>query len=173
MDKDRQIRFLYAPIVVGLYLLWGWLSVPAGQHALCIALHWLKEMGPAAGAVVTAALGGSLTLAIGFLLGTMSYLLLRVCFCLDAMPTHEIPPWPHARKAIWWASGLSHRNPSGLDIHMAAVWLDFEDAPVGVHEWIVRRWNAFNVPVNISVGVSICLFFGLVQQCSRRMPCIW
>ena len=62
------------------------------------------------------------------------------------------------------------------DAHFATVWLDMSMVSEGVHGWISRRWNAFNVSMNIFLGLLIVwLSFHICFSplSSRHTPAWW
>ncbi len=78
MDKEREIRFLYPPLIVGAYFLWGWLGDATGREELQGIICWFRGVGDVTGSIAGILTGGSLILVIGYLLGTLTYVTLRV-----------------------------------------------------------------------------------------------
>lgn len=169
MDNERQIRFLYPPLLVVLYFLLGWLSDCQGRQELECLVKELTELGALYGLFAS----GSVILVVGFVLGTVTYLLLRLFARVLDSETHEIPCDTEMREAIWRATGSDTGLPKNDYLLMAGVWIDFVHCKDGVHEWIVRRWNAFNTSANIVVGVVIVLPWGSAIWRERDIPPIW
>lgn len=172
MDKEREIRFLYPAMIVGLYFAWGWLGDPQGWRELDTIKAVFKNMGPVPSTLAGILAGGSLILIIGYVLGTVTYTALRGLSWLCSDSTHEIPNSPKALEAIWSVAGLESKPLNNAEQQMATVWLDFSQCKQGVHEWIVRRWNAFNLSANIASGLLICLAWRVFHS-SRQTPACW
>lgn len=101
-------------------------------------------------------------LVAGYLVGTASYLFLRLSFlitgwfCTRSNQSHEVCLDNESERLIW-SVVMPHRIFRRHDITFAGVILDFEKMNAGTHNWIVRRWNAFNVSINISFGLALVL----------------
>ena len=169
MDQERQIRFLYPPIIVLCYFIWGFHYDNLGIQTIDQIIGLIKALQPYAGTLSAILAGGTLLVLIGFLLGTLTYAFARmtffalgICFKKNARlsGTHEVWLEQDSEEKIWNAvmpSSVFRRH----DILYATVWLDHNLAGKEIHSWVVRRWNAFNVSLNICFGivVSMLLFF--------------
>lgn len=174
MDKEREIRFLYPPLIIGAYFLWGWLGDIRGRQELDAIICWFRGVGDVKGSLAGILTGGSLILVIGYLLGTLTYVALRLMSRLMFHSSHEIPTDESTRGAIWKAAGITGRNAENLDeLQMSTVWLDFHMSKKTVHEWIVRRWNAFNISANIVAGILLCWGWRLAFADTRQIPQGW
>ncbi len=88
--------------------------------------------------------------------------------------SHEIPTDESTRRTIWNATGIPGRSADHLDeLQMSTVWLDFFSSKKTVHQWIVRRWNAFNVSANIVAGILLCWGLRLTFPETRHAPQGW
>lgn len=174
MDKEREIRFLYPPSIVAAFEIWGWLGDPQGWTSLEHILLWFQRFGgEMVGIILGLFIGGSSILILGFILGTISYASLRILFLVNDHGTHEMPVDKAARAEIWKATGLNRDASEWRDYLMATAWLDFSKNSEGVHEWSVRRWNAFNVSLNIAFGLALTLLLFLLIGCGRETSPYW
>ncbi|MGA2771250.1 MAG: hypothetical protein ABSG26_10590 [Bryobacteraceae bacterium] len=146
MDQDRQIRFLIPPFFFFASLLIG---VLVRNNALRV---WLQAASPqhllAVGGVIT----GSL-LPVGFLISTITFLLLRVAFLLrrgsfETTLTFAAlkATWPHLKTSLPFDQRLTFQ---------AAVTLDHELLSSGMHSWVLRRWSAFLISAQACVGIAL------------------
>lgn len=157
MDKEREIRFLYPPLIVAAYFVWGWLGSSHGFQELGAIAAVIQNIGAVTGTVAGVLAGSTLILVAGYLLGTLTYFILRMFALLRGLQSHEIPSDESVHDEIWNASGIiGRRHRDTGEIQMATVWLDFRTYQKGIHEWIVRRWNAFNLSMNVMVGIALC-----------------
>lgn len=80
MDEDRTIRFYVAPVLFLMSLIWGAWFDPVKHHVIADHLQWDKLpnlIGLAAG-------GGFVVFAFGYVIGTLTYAILRFGFRLKA-----------------------------------------------------------------------------------------
>lgn len=158
MDKDRQIRFLYPPLIF------------LSSLALGVRLDYPNELSvsvsnilvnPNATIVLAALLGlGSLVLVLGYLIGTFTILLLRFLFFNNNF-NYEFK----LSKATYEKIGeliLKNKNDGiGKNEKMyAAVVFDHSYINDRIHSWIVRRWNGFMTASFSVTGLISSLFVG-------------
>lgn len=83
MDKDRQIRFLYPPLIFLASICLGIYFDTSGSLQKTISDFFKTEINSN---VAIALIGtGSLVLLLGFLLGTLTVFLLRLGFFLESI----------------------------------------------------------------------------------------
>jgi hypothetical protein len=167
MDQDRQIRFLIPPFFLYTSLLW-WALIDPYLH--CFLSRWtgggLKEALP-----LVAALGG-LAIPIGYSLGTLGMLLLKVCFHLRSRlrpprQMYEAYVSDECFKTILRETAALGDNRSSL--LYASATFDHELLPKGIHKWIFRRWSAFNVAFNSALAI-IASFLVVVGRAFYAWP---
>src|SRR5579862_1319647 len=152
MDEIRRIRLLVAPALFVASILWGaWLdrtnstfwSQTFGDP------DWPRVIGLIAG-------GGFVVFVAGYIIGTITYVLLRLLFPFikgTRHHFHEAAVSKESLKIIGKKIGaLGHLTPQQELLAVVAfdhgvLKKDWE----GIHQWIVRRWTAFNMAMN-----SIC-----------------
>ena len=101
MDEARTIRFYVAPVLFLMSLIWGAWFDPTTQHVILDHLQVDKLpnlIGLAAG-------GGFVVFAFGYIIGTLTYAVLRLFFRIKA-----------------WCCGRSRYHEAGLLSHLGNVW---------------------------------------------------
>jgi hypothetical protein len=162
MDEDRRIRFLVAPTLFVASLLWGAWSDHAWRDFMVATLRdheWPK--------LIAAIAGGSLVVFVaGYVIGTWTYFVLRMIFqfrpeCSGKSRFHEVAMSGGAFKLVWGKVGYGSSNPS--QELFAGVVFDhgiIRENYKGIHEWLVRRWNGFNIAASSFWGLVFSLSFG-------------
>jgi hypothetical protein len=171
MDQDRTIRFHVAPMLFLASLLWGlWADDPS--KVVCL----FKEIGtePLSKLVSIIAAGGLVVFVGGYVIGTITHAMLRFFFpffvvnrwCYSADETlplfHEAGLHERDFEKVWRrinAFGEARRK----DELSAVVAYDFgvlRKNYEGVHQWLVRRWNAFNIATTSFVGLLLSIPIG-------------
>ncbi|MEK6783328.1 MAG: hypothetical protein AABY93_16625 [Bacteroidota bacterium] len=158
MDKDRQIRFLYSPLIfllslsLGLGLdypdpFWDKISIlftSDNKTSIVVALFGL----------------GSLVIVLGYLIGTITILLLRLVFFFNGF-SYE---FNLSEKTYEKIGKLILRKKSDTiqkhDKMYAAVVFDHSYIHEKIHSWIARRWNAFLIASFSVVALVASLFCG-------------
>jgi len=147
MDQDRQIRFAIPPFFLLASLLWG--AYLGGVNVSPVlkpdtAKEILGLLAAAAVAVVP----------LGFLISSASILLLRLLACLLGKPTYEAVLTEDAYGKVW--TRIHAPSPKdGRKILYAAATFDHELLAPGIHTWLMRRWNAFNLAAHSSVALLL------------------
>ena len=172
MDEARTIRFYVAPVLFLMSLIWGaWFDPTTKQH---IAEH-LKQVDDLSKLIGFVAGGGFIAFAFGYIIGTLTYAVLRLFFCLKACcggsRYHEAGFSHSALENIWLRTG----HPGAKDLKQeleqelsAVVVFDFgiiREKYIGVHEWLVRRWNAFNIGATSITGLLLSFAIGHWMLC--------
>jgi hypothetical protein len=140
MDKDRQIRFLIPPFFLVASLLWA--------AYLCGQLHY-DDSTLKLGISILGVIGVS-TLPAGFAIGVLTISALRVLWWIlwkfDLVPqkNYELPISKKAMGEIWRLLCASQACKPELDLCAAAAF-DHAHLKPAIHEWLMRRWNVFNI----------------------------
>ena len=158
MDKDRQIRFLYPPLIFLSSIAFGiWLDFPdrLGEQVSSFFTNVNNT------SIFVALLGvGSLVLVLGYLIGTITILLLRLLFAknefnyefkLSKETYDEI-----GKKILENKNDIIRKN----ERMYVAVVFDHSNIHDSIHRWIVRRWNAFHIASFSVVGLGASLICG-------------
>lgn len=167
MDDERRIRFLVAPVLflaslaLGVVLDQGWRSyVIAGVQQL------LDE--PILGLIVAFVSGGIAVFASGLVIGTITHIILRGLFALLAClrgrgaRQHEIVLSEDALKNISEKLGVSESAPYVEQLFIGVTFDHdiLQKNREGVHNWLKRRWNAFNVNCSSITALILSLILG-------------
>src|SRR5712692_1050520 len=137
MDQDRQIRFAIPPFFLFASLLWG---AYLGHRDLSPIFkpETAKEV---LGLLAAAAVA---MVPIGFLISTLSVALLKGLAMLARSPTYEAVLSDSTLERIWDQLQTTQRKDKKLTLY-AATSFDHELLATGIHTWLMRRWNSFNV----------------------------
>lgn len=174
MDQDRQIRFLIAPFFLYASLLW-WVFIDPNLRCSLVTLTGggLKELLP----VVAAA--GAATIPLGFSIGTLGLFLLKAVFWVRSKfwppaQAYDASASDECLKIILREVGAPRETRASLLYAVAT--FDHELLPAGIHTWLVRRWNSFNVAFNSALAVVISFVFVGVREVyvwRRNSYCGW
>ncbi len=177
METNRQVRLLIPPFVLLVSLAWGAALDPANPlKGLFTALSPTSTVSVADSTtkiVGLLAAGGILVVALGFLISTISIFFLRLLF----LPWWMWAYWKHGTRLHYEATlspatltrlstaldkslGLK-ADPDGSKraLYLAAAF-DHILLPPGIHDWLGRRWNMFNVSVHSMVALGLSLLVG-------------
>lgn len=169
MDRDRQIRFLYPPLIfISSIALGVWLDRP--NSFLTTILDTLTNSNTTN--ILTTLLGlSSLVLVLGYLIGTVTILLLRLLFFLNRF-NYEFrlskPTYDKIGKIIFKNKSDTVDKKERM---YAAVVFDHSHINDRIHSWIVRRWNAFMIASFSVVGLLSSLILGPLLGFS--ITCSW
>lgn len=177
MDEERKVRFLVAPIIFLASLALGILLDPC--HTLSDVIPSILLEGKNAYDLIALLMGGGVTVfALGWILGTASYALLRGMFWLASRATnrvlyHEFACNTETLGQMWKLIDAPDEPDSSKTLYVG-VTFDFDvlrKEHLGVHQWIIRRWNAFAIAVSslvaLVLSVAIDLFWIDVTPTSR------
>lgn len=164
MDKDRQIRFLYPPLIFLSSIALGiWFD---NSDVLRNAIsNFIKESNNTN--ITIALLGaGSLVLVLGFLLGTLTVFILRFFF-LGNRWSYEVKLSEKSYQEIGKII-LKDENDSikKKDRLYAGIIFDHGFIPKNVHQWIIRRWNAFFISSSSTLALLSSLVIGRLLNIS-------
>jgi hypothetical protein len=152
MDAERQLRFAVAP-----FFLFG--SLLAGAMlADVVTPNTPAELGSEVLVAIAGIALGS-TLPIGFLIGSVTQFALWIVFRIAGRTTHEAVFDSVTETAVFEAAGNGDAG-NRRSVLYAAVVFDHEIMPQGLHQWIMRRWTAFNISVNSLSACALALLIG-------------
>jgi hypothetical protein len=159
MDKERQIRFLYpAFILIASFLVGVYLDpCKSISDLLPVTDSELKS----SDIVAVLVGGGVFILVLGFLIGTLTVNILRVGFFLFGHRNYEIVLPDDAYDRILRFIDWPNNQIQPRERFYAAVTFDHEILSNGIHDWIVRRWNAFYVSANSILALILAPVIGL------------
>ena len=161
MDDERRIRFLIPPLFLVASILWGLAcDGDTGLQDLVVGLD-LQAMTTADFLGVLAG-GGVVVVTFGFLLGTVTVFLLRTCFRFFGK-YHEIVLSDTAIQQVWDHLAIPSAMQTKRNQLFAGVTLDHEmlkKDKEGVHLWLMRRWNAFNVSATSTLALLVSFVGG-------------
>jgi hypothetical protein len=157
MNTDRQIRFLYPPILVLAFFFWRLVADCQVRAAVKSALDTAKSAGSASAAFTTVLAAGTLILVVGYVLGSMTYFLMRAVSFLVGRPSHEAAFKDSDRELVWQAVMPAAVKYRAEDAWLASVWIDAKLSGKGINEWLGRRWNGFNLAANIFLGTILTM----------------
>jgi hypothetical protein len=164
LDKDRQIRMLIPPFFLVASVLWaaylsGSLSpfLRTGERGSDV--DSLKLVLSVFGVV------GVSTLPIGYAISTLTIAAMRVWPVRFLFPhrNYEMPISTEALGRVWQVLRVS-RIPR-LDF-FASTAFDHALLEPKIHEWLIRRWNSFNV----STSSITALIVSLPLSCALHIP---
>jgi len=163
MDQDRQIRLAIPPFFLLASLLWG-AHLSGRDLSLIFRPETTKEL---LGLLAATAV---VVIPLGFLISSLTVALLTVSFWLARRPSYEAVLSDSTLDRIWHQLGTTHSRNKNLILY-AAVTFDHELLPTGIHTWLFRRWNSFNVATNSIIALFIA--HGLGRVFSIRQVCAW
>jgi len=168
MDQERQIRFLYPPFFLLASLHWGIYLDP--NRSLKDILPTLQSPIGVNELLGLIAGGSVIIIASGFLIGAISVVLLRITFFFLGRHHYEAHVSPSAFKLIWERLDTSEPLDTRKVLYAIATF-DHELLPKSIHEWIGRRWSAFNVSAYSCIALVLALIIG--RRLSITLGCEW
>jgi len=162
MDKDRQIRFLYPPLIflgsiaLGIYL--------DNSITLKTLIDKFPDIDTSLNIVLAILGAGSLVLLLGYLLGTVTVFLLKVIFKLlgNGFNYEEWLSDKYYSKIGEIILIDKNQIIQKKDRLYAVSTFDHEFISTGVHLWLVRRWNAFFISISSTVAIISSLMIGIL-----------
>jgi hypothetical protein len=154
MDQDRAIRFAIPPFFLFASLLWG-AHLGGCDLSFIFKLDVAKEL---LGLLAAAAVA---VVPIGFLIGTISVILLRLLAWITGAPTYEAKLSDSTLDRIWRQLGSTHPKDKKLTLY-ASTTFDHELVDKGIHTWLLRRWNAFHLATHSIVALLLAHLFAPV-----------
>jgi hypothetical protein len=165
MDQDRQIRFVIPPFFLLASLLWG------AHLGGCDLLSKFKpdnakdQLGVLAATLGVLAATAVLIVPAGYLISIISETALRILAKIRRWPTYEAHLKDDTLGRIW--DQLHIKDDFAKDKKKAlyaTATFDHELLDKGVHTWLMRRWNSFNVAVHSIVALLLAHVFALPIQ---------
>lgn len=172
MDKLRQIRWLHPPLIL-LGFFW-WYYDPNLLKEFMHYLHPVKEVQqPPVPSTSLAALigifatGGVVVIAMGYIMNTITIALLKI-YSFKNKFNYELHINKKSRERIWkqfkYVESPADYIEDEIKYHVyAGFTFDHEKIPEGVHLWILRRWNAFNLSASTVVSLFLLMLFALIK----------
>jgi hypothetical protein len=162
MDEVRRIRFLVSPALFVASLLIGALSDPTGEGRKFIldiltGGEWSKSL------VGLVAGGGIAVFAGGYVFGTITVFILRLMFLrrpVDSGRFHEVVLSKDSFQQVWERLDAPGEEPVRSQELFAGAAFDYavlRKHHEGVHEWLFRRWNGFNIAANSISALALSL----------------
>lgn len=145
MDQDRQIRFAIPPFFMLASLLWG-------GYLGGLDLSPIFRPGTAKEVLGLLAAAAVAVVPMGFLISTLSVTFLRLLAYLSGNPTYEAVLSDATLKRIWMQLQSTQSSEKELTLYAAATF-DHELLATGIHTWLLRRWNSFNVSAHSVVAL--------------------
>ncbi len=182
MDEVRRIRFFVAPLLLLASLAAGMLLDAGWRPVVWNAIRGLPKES-ITGAITILVSGGIVVFAAGFVIGTMTYVLLRLSFLAVSVFTggprqHEAglteDTLTTLRRTLRLFDGPGRNRADELYITVAFDHGVLRTLNDGIHNWIVRRWNAFSISATSvtafavslllggCLGISMCWWYGVV-----------
>lgn len=170
MNPDRQIRFLYPPTLIILFLGWAIYADPISRaKAACMLSGMPDVFKNNAGTLLV---GSSAILVVGFGLGTITFIALRIIFLVFGFHTHEVPMSNGHRKVIW----TTLKPVPDFDqkkVLFATAYFHFGISSKETAEWVARRWNAFNLSATICLGIALVMLLVGWSSCIHSASSCW
>ncbi len=154
MDQNREIRFLIPPFFLLASLLLGAfldLSIRPNVEKLLTLDSAERVLG-------VLAAGSVAVIPLGFLIGSISVFLVRIFFGFKRS-NYEATLSDDCLKRIWAQLNTDQKFNQKLTFYAAATF-DHEVLDKGIHEWIMRRWNSFNVSIHSCTALLLAHLFG-------------
>jgi len=182
MDQIRKIRFLIPPFFfIASMLFVIYYSSPAREF-LSTLKNFIDEKDSYKFLIAIFSAGAISILPIGFLIGSFSYAILRAIFFLFRSRgcKYEVCLNRDYLKRIWIKIGLRKPYYSFVEeqlddlIYYATITFDHHilfKKRKGIHDWLVRRWNAFNISVHCIS--ALILSYVLSWLLEAKMPSVW
>jgi hypothetical protein len=162
MDQDRQIRFAIPPFFLFASLLWGGYLGGRDLSPLFKPQTGKEVLGLLAAAAVV-------VVPMGFLISTLSVALLRLLVAITRNPTYEAILGDSTLERIWSQLQSTQARDKKLTLYAAATF-DHELLAPGIHTWLLRRWNLFNVASHSVVALvlahAVAPIFSIPQVCA-------
>jgi hypothetical protein len=171
MDQDRRIRFLIAPTLFVASLIFGAMSDQPTRDFMIEVFKvwgWSKLIGLIAG-------GGLVVFVSGYVIGTWTYFVLRLIFRYrprrwGKSRFHEVAMSEQAFEQVWkTVASPSLKRADRWQELSAGVAFDhglIRKNHEGIHQWLVRRWNAFNIAATSFWGLVLAFPIG----CALGIP---
>jgi hypothetical protein len=145
MDQDRQIRFAIPPFFLLASLLWG-------AYLGGVDLSPLLKPDTAKGVLGLLAAAAVAVVPLGFLISSASIFIMRCLAGILRKPTYEACLTDAAYGEIWTWTESPLPKDAKKTLYAVATF-DHEFLAPGIHTWLMRRWNAFNVAAHSALAL--------------------
>lgn len=156
LDPDRQMRFLYPSVFFLGSLLWGLHLDPT--QSLSDVFPMVTLAGSLDRLVAVGATSGAVVIASGFVIGSLSILVLKAVFWFDGRP-YEAFLSRAGLDLIYGRVGMPGERKDADTLFLSAI-LDHELLNERLHRWVFRRWSMFYVSTNSAMGLVLALGVG-------------
>lgn len=156
LDPDRQMRFLYPSVFFMGWLLWGLHLDPT--RSLSDVFPMVSLSGSFDRLVAVGATSGAVLIASGFVIGSLSILVLKAVFWFDGRP-YEACLSREGLDLIYGRVGMPGERQDTDTLFLSAI-LDHELLNERLHRWVFRRWSMFYVAMNAAMGLVVALGVG-------------
>jgi len=163
VDEERRIRFTIPPFLLFASLLWG------AHLGGCDIKSFFKPETATAVLGLLAATAVAIV-PIGFVISTLSVALLKAVAAIDGRETYEAVLSDSTFDHIWGQLKCTQKKDKKLTLYVAATF-DHELLENGIHKWLMRRWNSFNLAAHSIVALLLAHVFALVFP--FRQVCGW
>lgn len=159
MDENRKIRFLYPPFVLLISMLIA--LYYDCDKSLSDFLAQLENADKTTELLIVLIGGGIFVVVLGYLIETMTKLILRLIFWLVKRRHYLVADnlSNETYRSISYMLFLHFRTLNRNQQLNAALTLDNAVLPKGIYQWIIRRWNIFNLACNSIFAIIISLGF--------------
>jgi hypothetical protein len=165
MEKERQIRFLYPPLMLfGSLLLGLFFNENNSLEGLICSIEIFKTQ-----ELILAILGGgAITLLLGYVIGTITILFLRLIFINNggAYEVNDKQDFEDIGESILEYPKDKIKRKERL---YAFVTYDHHFLPKDIHEWVQKRWSTFHTASNITTSLILSIAIGIslgIQICA-------
>jgi len=153
MDEGRRFRFLVPPFFFAL-------SIGVGMYFSGVNFSVIRSYKPEV-IIAVAALLGAAALPIGFLLTSLSILILRLISW--RWGTYEVILSEAAWSNIWPKLRTELPQEKRWRLYAAATF-DHELLSTPIHDWLYRRWTTFNLSAHCLAAVLLSHFAALAPS---------
>lgn len=164
MEATRQFRLLIPPFVFVTSLFWGAIVHPSEPLLDFLSFLGEKKLNTVAGIIGIIAAGGAATISFGFLITSVSTLILYV-FSKGRYEFAGLSE--NAYKRMGEAINAKRVGDKNERFYHSATydhWLLRTKAST-LDEWLYRRWNVFLISAHCCVALILSLGIGIIFQC--------
>jgi len=160
--NGHEPRFAIPPFFLLASLLWG-----AYLGGLDLSPVFKPDTAKEVLALLAAA--AVAVVPMGYLISTLSVALLRGLVAIAKKPTYEAVLSGTTLDRIWSQLQSAQARDEKLTLYAAATF-DHELLTSGIHTWLLRRWNSFNVAAHSIVALvlahAVAPIFSIPQVCA-------
>lgn len=161
MEHDRQIRFLIPPFVLIFSILIG--AYFGGYDLLNVF-----EKGYDVNALLIFFAGSASVIAMGFIISSISIIILRLISFLFGRYTYEAALDEETLKRIWGKINTTIPFDIAKILFVAATYNHDKLSP-RIHEWIMRRWNSFHISFHSFVSLLLSHLLGAIFRINESL----